>query len=385
MLSSARSFTPFVRHWLAPLVVLLLLLAAPLVLPDFRLNLLGKFVTFAIAAIAIDLIWGYSGLLSLGHGVFFGLGGYAMAMFLKLDSSGAQLPDFMSWSGLTELPWFWQPFRMAWFALPMTVLLPMCLAGAIGFVIFRSRITGVYFSIITQALALIMSLLFVGQQAYTGGTNGITNLTTFFGSSLKDLSTQRTLYLLSVLALALVYLLCRVLVASRFGRLLMALRDDEQRVRFSGYDPAKIKLAVFVLSAGIAGLGGALFVPQVGIISPTTLAIVPSVEMVIWVAVGGRGTLIGALIGAFIVNAAKTGLSESFPSFWQYFFGALFIGAVLLFPHGLVGFVTDRVRQLSASESRPAEAMLVPDIQLASEPQQENLAQRHKGAKDAAA
>jgi urea transport system permease protein len=328
--------------WLVRLLLLAGLLAAPLVVPDFRLNLLGKFVTFAIAALALDLIWGYSGMLSLGQGVFFGLGGYAMAMYLKLEASGGRLPDFMSWSGLNDLPWFWQPFRAAWFALPMTVLLPMSLAAILGAMIFRSRITGVYFSIITQALALIMGILFIGQQPYTGGTNGITNLTTLFGLPLKDANVQRGLYLASVSALALVYGLCYWLTNGRFGRLLVALRDDEHRVRFSGYDPARIKVIVFGLSAGLTGLAGALFVPQVGIISPAAMGIVPSIEMVIWVAVGGRGTLIGAVLGALIVNAAKSGLSESFPDIWQYFLGALFIGAVLLFPDGLVGFVRSR-------------------------------------------
>jgi len=341
---------PLLARWLAPLIVLILLLAAPLLLSDFRLNLLGKFVTFAIAALALDLIWGYAGLMSLGQGVFFGLGAYAMAMHLKLESSGGKLPDFMSWSGLSALPWFWAPFHSAWFALAMAVLMPMLLAGALGYMVFRSRITGVYFSIITQALALIMSILFIGQQPYTGGTNGITNLTTIFGFPLTDPKVKLVLFLTSVLILALVYVLCATLTRARFGRLLVALRDDETRVRFSGYDPARIKLWVFALAGGISGLAGALFVPQVGIISPAAMGIVPSVEMVIWVAVGGRGTLIGAVIGALLINAAKSGLSESFPAIWQYFLGALFIGAVLLFPNGLVGAVTS----LRRHRSRPA-------------------------------
>jgi urea transport system permease protein len=217
------------------------------------------------------------------------------------------------------------------------VLLPALLAGLMGLFIFRSRITGVYFSLITQALALIVSILFIGQQASTGGTNGITNLTTMFGMPLKDPGVQRGLYLASVAALAFVYVVCRALVSSRFGRLLVALRDDENRLRFSGYDPALVKVSVYALSAGLAGLAGALFVPQVGIISPATMGIVPSIEMVIWVAVGGRGTLLGAVIGALLINAAKSSLSESFPDFWQYFLGALFIGVVLLFPDGVVG------------------------------------------------
>ncbi|MEO7909572.1 MAG: urea ABC transporter permease subunit UrtC [Roseiflexaceae bacterium] len=353
MTQPSSRWRPLLARWLTPLIVLILLLLAPLVLPEFRLNLLGKFVTYAIAALALDLIWGYSGLLSLGQGVFFGVGAYAMAMYMKLEASGDKLPDFMGWSGLKELPWFWLPFHSPLFAILMAVVLPMLLAGAIGYMVFRSRITGVYFSIITQALALIISILFIGQQPYTGGTNGITNLSTLFGLPLETPSVQRALFFVSVLTLVLVYVLCVWLTGSRFGRLLVALRDDETRVRFSGYDPGRVKLVVFMLSAGISGLAGALFVPQVGIISPAAMGIVPSIEMVVWVAVGGRGSLIGAVIGALLINAGKSGLSESFPSFWQYFLGALFIGAVLLFPNGLVGAVANLRQRLSRS-ARPA-------------------------------
>jgi len=321
-----------------PLLGALALLAlAPLVLPDFRLALLAKYLTFALAALALDLIWGYSGMLSLGHGVFFGLGAYAMAMYLKLEAAQEALPDFMSWSGLTELPWFWAPFAMPWFALLMAVLLPMLLAAPLGYLVFRSRIRGVYFSLITQALALIVSTLLIGQQPYTGGTNGLTNFSTIFGQPINTPATQRALYLASAGCLVAGYLLCRWITASRLGRLLVALRDDEQRVRFSGYDPALIKTGVFTFSAGLAGVAGALFVPQVGIISPAMLGIVPSIEMVVWVAVGGRGTLVGAILGAGLVSAARSLLSESFPDLWQYFLGALFIGAGLLIPGGLVG------------------------------------------------
>lgn len=328
---------PHLASWIVPALLLALLLVAPLLLPDFRLNLMGKFVTFAIAAIAVDLIWGYGGMLSLGHGVFFGLGGYSMAMYLKLESSPDQIPDFMTWSGLDQLPWFWEPFRSPVVAITAAIGIPAFLAALLGLLVFRSRITGVYFSIITQALALIISILFIGQQPVTGGTNGITNLTTLFSMPLKDPAVQRGLYFVSVLMLALVYLFCRTLVGSRFGLVLRAVRDDENRVRFSGYDPTWIKLAVYACSAGMAGLAGALFVPQVGIISPAAMGIVPSIEMVIWVAVGGRGSLVGAILGAILVNGLKSGLSESFPDIWQYFFGALFIGSVLLFPQGIVG------------------------------------------------
>lgn len=319
------------------LIMLALLSLAPFGLSDFRLNLLGKFLTFAIVALGLDLIWGYGGMLSLGQGLFFGLGAYAMAMYLKLESSGKHLPDFMVWSGRETLPLFWKPFYSPIFALSMAILLPTVLAAVLGYLVFRSRARGVYFSIITQALTLIVSILLIGQQAVTGGTNGITNLTTLFGLPLSHPNTQLVLYFTSVLCLIGVYLLCRWLTQSRVGRLLVALRDDEDRVRFLGYNPVTIKTAIFALSAGISGLAGALFIPQVGIISPSALGVVPSIEMVIWVAVGGRGTLLGAIVGALLVSWGKSLFSETFPDIWQYFMGALFIGSVLLFPHGLLG------------------------------------------------
>lgn len=319
------------------LAAIALLLSAPLFLSEFRLSLLGKFLAYAILALGIDLIWGYTGMLSLGHGVFFGLGAYCTAMYLKLEAAAGGLPDFMSWSGLTELPWFWKPFQYGWFALGMAIVLPVALAAVLGYLTFRSRIRGVYFSILTQALALIFVILFIGQQPYTGGTNGITNYKTIFGHYLTNPSVQTTLYLITVLFLVFTYLFCRRLTSSRFGRILVAIRDSENRLRFSGYDPVLFKVFVFALSAGIAGLAGILFVTQVGIISPAMMGIVPSIEMVIWVAVGGRGTLTGAVIGAVLVNAAKSSFSESFPDAWLYFLGTLFVLAVLLFPDGIMG------------------------------------------------
>jgi urea transport system permease protein len=322
-----------------PLVALLALLAAPLFLSDFRLSLLAKFLTYAIVALGIDLIWGYGGMLSLGHGVFFGLGAYAMAMYLKLEASGSHLPDFMGWSGLDELPWFWEPFHSPLFAILMAVVIPALLAFLLGYLIFRSRIQGVYFSIITQALSLIIVTLFIGQQPLTGGTNGMTNFSTAFGFTLADPAVQVALYFVTVLFLVLAYLLCRWLMSSRYGRLLVASREDENRLRFMGYNPAPIKSLAFGVSGGLAGIAGALFVLQVGLITPSNMAIVPSIEMVIWVAVGGRGTLWGAVLGTLLVNYGKSTFSESFPEIWQYFFGGLFVGAVLLFPSGIAGFI----------------------------------------------
>jgi len=344
--TSGSRITGVIAENLPALALVAVLLAAPLFLSEFRLGLLGKFVTFAILALSLNLIWGYAGMLSLGHGVFFGLGGYAMAMFLKLEAAGDKLPDFMFWSGLEKLPIFWAPFKYSWFALPMTFIVPAALAGAIGYLVFRSRITGVYFALITQALALMISILFIGQQPYTGGTNGITNYSTILGYSVFSQETQLALYYIGLSALVLVFVLVQWVMSSRFGRVLVAMRDDENRVRFIGYDPVVLKTLVFAASGGIAGVAGALFVPQVGIISPSNMGILPSIEVAVWVAVGGRGTLLGPVIGAILVNTAKSGLSETFPVIWQFFFGGLFIGAVLLFPTGIVGLFRRDTRRL---------------------------------------
>ncbi|MHB1652616.1 MAG: urea ABC transporter permease subunit UrtC [Desulfitobacteriaceae bacterium] len=321
------------------IVAILLLFVAPLTLSEFHLNLLGKFLAYAILALGIDLIWGYTGILSLGHGVFFGLGAYCMAMYLKLEASHGKLPDFMVWSGLSDLPWFWQPFQHAWFAIGMAILLPILIASLLGILTFRNRIQGVYFSILSQALAIIFSTLFIGQQKFTGGTNGLTNYKTIFGYSLASSQTQTSLYLTTALSLGLVYLFSNRIIKARFGRVLVAIRDGENRLRFTGYDPSLYKVFVFALSAGFAGLAGALFVTQVGIISPSMMGIVPSIEMVIWVAIGGRGTLVGAILGAISVNITKSTVSTAFPSAWLYFIGALFVVAVVIFPDGLVGVI----------------------------------------------
>jgi urea transport system permease protein len=322
-------------------VGLLLLFVVPAMITDFRQNVLGKLFTFAIIAIGLDLLWGYGGMLSLGQGVFFGLGGYSMAMYMKLVASDGKLPDFMVWSGLHELPWFWEPFNHAWFAIPLALIGPGVLAFFLGYMVFRSRVKGVYFAIITQALALIMSTLFIGQQPYTGGTNGITNFTEIFGRRLLADGTQHLLYSVTVIAMLACYLVAVAITRSRFGRLLVALRDDEDRVRFTGYNVAAVKATIFAIACAMAGLAGALFVPQVGIISPANMAIVPSIEMVIWVAVGGRGTLWGAAAGAVVVGLARNWLSEEFPEFWSFFLGGLFIGAVVLFPAGIAGTLRD--------------------------------------------
>ncbi len=339
-----------IRHyastWGGITIIAIMLLSAPLFLSDFRLSLLGKFLTFAIVAMGMVLIWGFGGMLSLGQGLFFGLGAYAFAMYLKLETAQGRLPDFMVWSGLKELPWFWTPFHSPVFAIAMVIIVPTVIAGVLGFFVFRSRIQGVYFSIITQALTLLVSTLLIGQQPFTGGTNGLTNLTSIFGYPLASQQTKDVLYMVTVICLIGVYIFCRKLTTSRFGRLLVAMRDDESRVRFLGYDPVVIKTITFAIAAAITGIAGALYVPQVGIISPSTLGVVFSIEMVIWVAVGGRGTLVGAIIGALLVNWGRSTFSEEFPDIWSYFLGGLFIVVVLLFPQGVVGTLQTAIGKL---------------------------------------
>ena len=361
---SAATRGRLVRERLLLIGALALLALAPVALSDFRLSLLAKFLAFAIVALSLDLIWGYGGILSLGHGVFFGLGAYAMAMYLKLEAAGERLPDFMAWSGLSDLPWFWVPFGNPLFAIAMAIVVPLLLAALLGFLSFRSGIQGVYFSIVTQALALIMSILLIGQQPVSGGTNGLTNFSTILGFPLIEQGVQVGLYYVALAGLAAAYLLCRAITQSRFGLLLVALRDDPRRLRACGYNPVTIGMIAFAISAGLAGLAGAIFAPLVGIVSPAAVGVVPSIEMVIWVAIGGRGTLIGAILGALLVNAARSGLSESFPAIWQYGQGALFIGAVVLFKDGLVGFVrqgAERLRRrLSSRRGEPESDATVP-------------------------
>ena len=329
------------------LFVLPLLNALPaegssLYLPDFYLNLFGKFLAYAILALGIDLIWGYTGILSLGQGVFFGLGAYVMGMHLML-AIGKQsvyqstLPDFMVWNQVKALPLFWKPFYSFGVTLAGIFLVPALFALVFGFLAFRSRIRGVYFAIITQALALVIWLLFNRNELNLGGTNGLTDFKTVLGFDLLSPSTQRGLYITTVLCLIGSYLLCRWITKSRLGKVLTATRDNEHRVRFSGYSPANYKLFVFVVSAALAGLAGALYVPQVGIITPSQIGVIPSIEMVIWVAVGGRGTLAGAVVGAIGVNWARSFLTTSYPDLWLIFLGSLFVGVVLFIPDGIMG------------------------------------------------
>ncbi|NGZ08669.1 MAG: urea ABC transporter permease subunit UrtC [Nitrospira sp. LK70] len=317
---------------------------------DFRLNQFGKFLAFAILALGLDLIWGYCGVLSMGQGVFFGLGAYCMGMYLALQIGkesvyGSELPDFMVWTQVKELPLFWYPFKSFLGGFFGAILVPVLFATIFGFLAFRSRIKGVYFAIITQALAFAAWLVFNRNETRLGGTNGLTDFKQLLGFRLSDPSTQRGLYILTVLALAASYLLCRWIVASRAGNVLIAIRDSESRVTFSGYTPWMYKLFVFVVAAGLAGLAGMLYVPQVGIITPAQIGVLPSLEVVIWVAVGGRGTLIGAILGAVAVNYGRSVLTNYFPEAWPFILGGLFVVVVTMFPDGLVGMIrklTDR-------------------------------------------
>lgn len=326
---------------IAFVVLVLIVSLLPLFLSPFRVSLVGKFITYAIVALSIDLIWGYTGILSLGHGVFFGLGGYGMGMYLKLVASHGRLPDFMSWSGRTTLPWFWEFYKTAPEAILMIILVPSILAFVLGLLTFLNRIKGVYFSILSQALALVFVTLFIGLQPYTGGTNGITEFSTLFGLSIAGIKAKYMWYYVALTFLVITYIIFSSIMRTKCGRVLVAIRDGENRARFSGYQTASYKTFVYVLSALFTGIAGALFVPFSGIISPSEMSISNSIDMAIWVAVGGRGTLIGAAVGAFVVNITKTLISESFPEIWSYFIGAIFVIVVLFLPRGLTGVFTD--------------------------------------------
>lgn len=312
-------------------------------LPDFYLGLLGKYLSLAILAIGLDLLWGYAGILSLCQAVFFGLGGYAIGMYLMLEIGAQQskygeaIPDFMVWNQMKGLPWFWRPFDHFGWAVVGVVLIPTAFAALFGFLTFRSRIKGVYVSILTQALAFAAWLLFNRNEMSLGGTNGLTDFKTLLGFSLNDPATQRGLYIVTVFFLIGAFLLCRWIVTSKLGKVLRAVRDNENRLRFCGFSTTGFKVFVFVIAALLAGVAGALYVPQVGIITPSQIGVLPSLEVVVWVALGGRGTLIGGAVGALLVNALRTYLTTKVPQLWPFLLGSLFVGAVLFFPEGVVG------------------------------------------------
>jgi urea transport system permease protein len=312
----------------------------------YTVTLLGKYLAFALLALALDLVWGYIGILSLGHGAFFALGGYAFAMYLmrQIGDRGvygnAELPDFMVFMNLKELPWFWYGFDNPLFALFMVALVPATLAFVFGWLAFRSRVTGVYLSIITQAMTYAFMLAFFRNDMGFGGNNGLTDFKDILGFSLQEDSTRIGLLIISFLALVTGYLISRYIINSRLGRVCIAIRDGESRVRFLGYRVEQYKLFIFVVSAIMAGVAGALYVPQVGIINPGVFSPLFSIELVIWVAIGGRGTLYGAIIGAFIVNYASTYFTSALPEVWLYALGGLFVVSTLYLPKGIVGLIS---------------------------------------------
>ena len=348
-----------------PILNLAVPLASPFHLSTYGLTLVGKYFCYALLALAVDLIWGYCGILSLGHGAFFALGGYAMGMYLmrQIGTRGVYgnpiLPDFMVFLNWNTLPWFWHGFNHFGYALLMIVLAPGALALAFGWFAFRSRVTGVYFSIITQALTYALMLGFFRNNMGFGGNNGFTDFKDILGFPLDSDRVRVVLLEITALALAASYLACRMIVASRAGRVIRAIRDAESRTRFLGYRVESFKLWVFVFSAVIVGVAGALYVPQIGIINPSEFAPINSIEVVIWVAVGGRGTLYGAAAGAVLVNLAKTYFTSALPEVWYYALGALFVIVTLFLPRGIVGLVSGRVtkkgttRPLKIKAERP--------------------------------
>ncbi len=370
--------TPFLGRagWLNfALLAALLLIVFPALLEPFRLNLVGKYLTYAFVSLGLVLCWGYGGILSLGQGVFFGLGGYCMAMYLKLEASSAAntkiqstpgIPDFMDWNQITALPAFWLPFR----SLPLTLLavlvVPTCLAALLSFAMFKRRVGGVYFAIITQVVASILTILIIGQQGYTGGVNGITDLRTLHGWDIRTDRAHTILYFINAGLLLGTLLVGQYITRSKLGRILVAMRSKVDRVRFSGYSVAGFQVFAFSVAAIFAAVGGAMFTLQVGFMSPSFVGIVPSIEMVIYTAVGGRYSLFGAIYGTLIVNFAKTSFSEAFPQLWSLGLGALFIAVVLLFPNGLAGVYRStaemRIKKLLGSSTlkEPADALQQP-------------------------
>ena len=328
---------------MVPALNLLVPAGSSLHLPNYMVTLTGKYLCYAILAMAMNLVWGYCGVLSLGHGAFFALGGYAigMNMMRAIGSRGvygnAGLPDFMVFLNWKELPWYWFGFDQFWFALLMVMAVPGLLAFVFGWLAFRSRINGVYLSIVTQAMTYALMLAFFRNEMGFGGNNGLTDFKDVLGFDLSLPSTKMGLYLLSALVLGLTLLALRFVAASKLGRVMMAVRDAESRVRFLGYSVTGVKLFAFTLSAMLAGIAGALYVPQVGIINPSEFSPANSIEIAIWVAVGGRGTLLGPVLGAFAVNGAKTWLTGAAPEAWLFALGALFIIVTLALPKGLVG------------------------------------------------
>jgi urea transport system permease protein len=344
----------------------------PIHVSTFMVGLLGKYTCYALLALALDLVWGYCGILSLGHGAFFALGGYAMGMYLMrmIGPRGVYgdplLPDFMVFLNWKELPWYWLGFDNFFYALLMVVLIPGLLAFAFGALAFRSRVTGVYFSIITQAMTFALLLAFFRNDMGFGGNNGLTDFKEILSLDIQHASTRNLLFVASLAALAGGYAICRAIVTSKLGKVLIAVRDAESRTRFLGYRVDKYKLFVWVVSACLAGIAGALYVPQVGIINPSEFAPAASIEAVIWVAIGGRGTLVGAIIGAVLVNGFKSWFTGFIPELWLFALGGLFIFSTLFLPRGILGVLMHR------RAAKPSEAAALDDDAIALEPPMED-------------
>jgi urea transport system permease protein len=336
---------------LMPILNLVVPEDSPLHVSNYTVSLIGKYLCYALLALALDLVWGYCGILSLGHAAFFALGGYAMGMYLmrQIGDRGvygnAELPDFMVFLNWQELPWYWYGFDQFWFAMLMVMVVPGILAFVFGWLAFRSRVTGVYLSIITQALTYALMLAFFRNEMGFGGNNGLTDFKDILGYSLQSEGTRMVLFLVTALTLGIGYLVSRLIVNSRMGRVVVAVRDAEDRARFIGYKVESFKLWIFVFSAVLAGIAGALYVPQVGIINPGEFSPLNSIELVVWVAVGGRGLLYGAVLGAFIVNFAKTYFTAAMPEVWLFMLGALFVIVTIFLPKGVVGLIQRKRRK----------------------------------------
>ena len=359
------------KRWLTLVVWVTIIgsiIAAPAVLPVFRLNLLGRYLSLAIVALGVDLIWGFAGLLSLGQGIFFALGGYCAAMYLQLNSSADLpngIPEFFGLYGVQKLPFFWEPFKSSIFTLIAIWLIPAVVAGLLGFLVFRNRIKGVYFSILTQAALLVFFNFFNGQQKLINGTNGLkTDVTQLFGQMVGSDSVQRWFFWLTAILVLLAWFFTRWVVRGRFGNILIGIRDDESRIRFTGYNPTLFKTIVFSIAGGLAGLSGALYTVQSGIVSPQFMTVPFSIEMVIWVAVGGRGTLLGAILGAVTINYAKSLVSEALPASWMFIQGGLFILVVTALPEGVLGwFQSDGPRNLLSRLGVPRPLSTYPSLE----------------------
>lgn len=346
------------REGLLGFVVLaaLLLVIFPLIMGSFRLNMTGKYLCYAFAALGLVLCWGQAGILSLGQGMFFGIGGYCMAMFLKLEASSPEftsiqttpgIPDFMDWNQVTELPWFWYPFKSFPATLALILILPVLVSFIMSFFYFKGRVSGVVFAILTQSMVACMWYFIVGNQGYFGGINGITDLKTLSGWDIRSEDAQTILYFVCSVVLLLCILGSRLVMSTRLGRVLVAQRDKEARVRFSGYNITAFRVFIFCFASVITSIGGALFTLQVGFMSPNLIGVVPSIDMVIFTAVGGRLSLLGAVYGALIVNGAQTVFSEAYPTLWLFFYGGIFIAVVLFLPRGLAGLYQDWLRPLA--------------------------------------